>query len=227
MDNDSLFVFFRINLPFVGLGASCETVLDAEMFTQVPSTTLLVDPRIEHEVQLNETADAAVVQFLMPDIGLEEPNLLLKSTCGEDCSIAVHVTAKDNLADTLVNTTQTSLRFKPHADSFHYVTLRLLSGNASNVMIQLKNRTVFDQVTSVELMRKTFPEFFLFDYEHLRGNDTKPQSFNVTVDALSVLSFEIGRVYDVGGTVTLGFKLIDVDEKYKKNIILVACVSFG
>lgn len=197
------------------------------MFAEMPATTLLVDPRVEHEVQLNETSDSAVMQFLMPDIGLEEPSLLLKSSCGEDCDVVVNVTAQDNIADTLVNSTQTSLRFKPYVGSFHYVTFRLLSGNSSSVTMRLVDRNVLDQVTSVKLTRKSFPEFFLFDYEHLRGNDTKPQPFNVTTDALSVLSFEIGGVYDVGGTVTLGFKLVDVDEKYKKNIVLVVCVSFG
>lgn len=218
---------FNRNLLFAGLGTSCETVLDSEMYVEVPAITLLVHPRLEHEVQLNETSDSAVIQFLVSDIGFVEPSLLLISSCGEECNITVHVTAGDNLAGVLLNSTQTSLFFKPYADSFHYVTLRLLSGNASNVIVRLINQTIFDQVTFVELTRKSFPEFFLFDYEHLNDNDTKSQPFNLTTDALSVFSFKIGRVYDVGGTVTLGFKLVNVDEKYKKNIVLVACVSFG
>lgn len=222
--------FFKINgkLLFAGLSASCETVMDAEMFVEMPATMSLMEPEIEFKVQLDETSDTAIVQYLVPNVGLEELSLSLKSSCGEDCNIVVHVTAEDNLADDLLNSTAMSLPFKPYADEFHYVTLRLLSGNASNVTMQLPmNRQVDVGVEQVVLSRKSFPEFFLFDYEHLRGNDTKPQSFNVTADALSVLSFKIGRVYDVGGTVTLGFKLVDVEEKYKKNIILVACVSLG
>lgn len=215
------------NLLFVGLGASCETVLDAEMFVEMPAMTLLVNSRLEHEMQLNETSDSAIMQFLIPDVDLVELSLLLSSSCGEDCNITVHVTAGDDLVNVLLNSTQTLLFFKPYFDTFHYVTLRLLSGNASNVTVGLINQVAFDQVTSVELTRKSFPEFFLFDYEHLRGNDTKPQPFNVTVDTLSVFSFKIGQVYDVGGTVTLGFKLVDIDERYKKNIVLVACISFG
>ncbi|XP_039314287.1 post-GPI attachment to proteins factor 6 isoform X2 [Solenopsis invicta] len=211
-----------------GLSASCETVMDAEMFVEMPATTSLVDPEVENKVQLDETFDTAIVQYLVPDVGLEELSLSLKSSCGEDCNIVVHVTAEDNLADGLLNSTATFLPFKPYTSNFHYITLRLLSGNASNVTIQLPmNRQADVGIDRVVLSRKSFPEFFLFDYEHLRGNDTKPQPFNVTADALSVLSFEIGRVYDVGGTVTLGFKLVDVDEKYKKSIVLVACVSLG
>ncbi|KAL6256439.1 hypothetical protein P5V15_012552 [Pogonomyrmex californicus] len=210
-----------------GLSASCETVMDAEMFVEMPAMTSLVDPEVEYQVQLNETSDTAVVQYLVPDVGLAELILFLNSSCGENCNIAVHVTTEDNLVDGLLNSTATSLSFKPYAGGFHYVTLRLLSGNASNVRMQLSSLVGVGQVTSVVLSRKSFPEFFLFDYEHLRGNDTKPQPFNVTSDALSVLSFEIGRVYDVGGTVTLGFKLVDVEEKHKKNIVLVACVSLG
>lgn len=201
------------------------------MFVEMPATTSLVDPEIEHEVQLDETSDTAIVQYLVSDIGLGKLSLSLKSSCGEDCNIVVHVTAEDNLTDGLLNSTAMSLPFKPYAGDFHYVTLRLLSGNASNVtMILPMSHQIdveIDQVTPVVLSRKSFPEFFLFDYEHLRDNDTKPQPFNVTADALSVLSFEIGRVYDVGGTITLGFKLIDVEEKYKKSIVLVACVSLG
>ncbi|KAG5324721.1 TMM8A factor, partial [Acromyrmex heyeri] len=218
-------------LLFAGLSASCETIMDAEMFVEMPATTSLVDSEIEYKVQLDETSDTAIVQYLIPDVGLEELSLFLKSSCGEDCNIVVYVTAEDNLADGLLNSTAMSLSFKPYVDNFHFVTLRLLSGNASNVTMQLpmnhQTDIGIDQVTPVVLSRKSFPEFFLFDYEHLLGNDTKPQPFNVTAEALSVLSFEIGRVYDVGGTVTLGFKLIDVEEKYKKNIVLVACVSLG
>lgn len=210
-----------------GLSASCETVMDAEMFVEMPTTTSLVDLEVEYKVQLDEISDTAIVQYLVPDVGLEELRLSLKSSC-EDCSIAVHVTAEDNLADGSLNSTATTLSFKPYANAFHYVTLRLLSGNASNVTMQLPmSRQTDVGIDQVVLSRKSFPEFFLFDYEHLRGNDTKPQPFNVTADALSVLSFEIGRVYDVGGTITLGFKLIDVEEKYKKSIVLVACVSLG
>jgi len=212
---------------------SCQTVLDAEMFVEMPTTTFLVNLKDEHEVHLDSvTSDTAVVQYLVSDVGLRDLNLLLKSSCAEDCNVTVHVTAEDNLACTLLNNS-TTLSFKSFVGRFHYVILRLLSGNATNVTMRvLENddepRTNgSDQVTLVDLSRKSFPEFFLFDYEHLRANDTKPQSFNVTSDALSVLGFDIGRVYDVGGTVTLGFKLIDVEERYKKNIVLVACVSLG
>lgn len=195
---------------------------------EAPATTSLVDPEVEHEVQLDEASDTTIVQYLLPDVGLAEVNLTLGSSCGEDCEIAIYITAEDNLADGLLNSTATVLSFKPYAGGFHYVTLRLLTGNSSNMTMRLDHQTNRDdQVTSVVLLRKSFPEFFLFDYEHLRSNDTKPQPFNVTANALSVLSFEIGRVYDVGGTVTLGFKLVDVEEKYKKNIVLVACVSLG
>lgn len=205
-------------------------MLDAELFIEVPATMSLVDPRIEHEIQLNETSDSARIQFLISDVSLVESTLLLKSSCGEDCNITVHITAEDSLANALMNSTEMLLPFKPYSGSFHYVTLRMLSGNMSNVIIQLIDDTRVnenDRISLVQVMRKSFPEFFLFDYEHLHENDTKPQPFNVTTDALSVLSFEIYPVYDVGGTVTLGLKLIDVEEKYKTNIVLVACVSLG
>lgn len=221
------------NLLLAGLSASCETILDAKMLVEMPAIMdmSIADSSVYHEVQLDETSDTAVVQYFVPDVGLEELNLFLKLSC-DDCEIVVHVTAYDHLVGSVINSTTTSLPFRPYAGAFHYVTLRLLSGNASKVTMRLptsyEHRTdAVDQVTPIVLSRKTFPEFFLFDYEYLHDNDTEPQPLNVTADTLSVLSFEIGKVYDVGGTVTLGFKLIDVEEKYKKDITLVACVSLG
>ncbi|XP_020277842.1 transmembrane protein 8B [Pseudomyrmex gracilis] len=214
-----------------GLSVSCETVMDAEMFIEMPTkTSLVADPEVEHEIQLDEASDTAIVQYFLPDVGMAKLSLYLNSSCGEDCEIDVHVTAGDTLVNGLFNSTMWVQMFKPYSDEFHCVTLRLLSGNASNVTMRLltnREHQTNDKSTPVKLSKKSFPDFFLFDYEHLRGNDTKPQAFNVTAEALSVLKFKIGRVYDVGGTVTLGFKLVDVEEKNKKAIVLVACVSLG
>lgn len=210
----------------VGLGASCDTVMDAELLLEPASMVSLMDPKQEYEVHINESTDSAVMQLLIPNEFVDS-SLSLRSTCGEECRIAVHVTADDHLAGVIVNSTNATVPFKPYSDAFHYVTLRLLSGESSNVSLQLVDgsSTEASQVMSVDLMRKSLPDFFLFDYEHLRGNGTKPSAFNLTADTLSVLSFEIGRVYDVGGTLTLGLKLVDVEEK--KNIVVVACISLG
>lgn len=209
-----------------GLGASCDTVMDAELLLEPASMVSLMDPKQEYEVHINESTDSAVMQLLIPNEFVDS-SLSLRSTCGEECRIAVHVTADDHLAGVIVNSTNATVPFKPYSDAFHYVTLRLLSGESSNVSLQLVDgsSTEASQVMSVDLMRKSLPDFFLFDYEHLRGNGTKPSAFNLTADTLSVLSFEIGRVYDVGGTLTLGLKLVDVEEK--KNIVVVACISLG
>ncbi|XP_076764555.1 transmembrane protein 8B isoform X1 [Xylocopa sonorina] len=211
-----------------GLGASCDTVLDAELLVEPASIMLPMEPRSIYEVHMNESVDSAVMQLLIPDEFVDS-SLTLTSTCGEECRIAVHVTAEDHLAGTIVNTTTATVYFKPYSDTFHYATLRLLSGESSTVSLQLldSSPTDFTQVKPVDLMRKSLPDFFLFDYEHLRGNGTKPSAFNLTADTLSVLSFEIGRVYDVGGTLTLGLKLVDTKDKEKKNVVVVACISLG
>ncbi|XP_076666135.1 transmembrane protein 8B [Andrena cerasifolii] len=211
-----------------GLGATCDTVLDAELLLDSASIVSLVDPKQGYEVHINKSEDSAVMQLLIPDEFVES-SLSLTSTCGEECRIAVHVTADDHLAGAIMNTTNTSMFFKPYSDTLHYVTLRLLSGESSHVSLQLVDSSPNDsvQVKPVDLIRKSLPDFFLFDYEHLHGNGTKPSAFNLTADTLSVLSFEIGRVYDIGGTLTLGLKLADVEEKEKKNVVVVACISLG
>ncbi|CAK9822721.1 Post-GPI attachment to proteins factor 6 [Anthophora retusa] len=211
-----------------GLGASCDTVLDAELLLESASIVSPMDPKLKYEVHMNGSVDSAVIQLPIPEEFIDS-SLSLKSTCGEECKIAVHVTAEDHLAAKIVNTTNATVFFKPYSDAYHYVTLRLLSGESSNVSLQLLDTSPTDsgQVKSVDLMRKSLPDFFLFDYEHLRGNGTKPSAFNLTADTLSVLSFVIDRVYDVGGTLTLGFKLVDTKDKEKKNVVVVACISLG
>ncbi|XP_029055757.1 transmembrane protein 8B [Osmia bicornis bicornis] len=209
-----------------GLGASCDTVLDAELLVESALVVLPMDPKGEHKVHMNKSIDSAVMQLFMPDEFVDS-SLLLKSSCGEECKIVVHVTADDHLAGTILNSTNASVFFKPYSDALHYVTLRLLSGESSDVVLQLIDDTPLDssQVITVDLMRRSLPDFFLFDYEHLKENSTKPSAFNLTADTLSVLSFEIGRVYDVGGTLTVGFKL--VEEKEKKNVVVAVCISLG
>ncbi|CAK9808819.1 Post-GPI attachment to proteins factor 6 [Anthophora plagiata] len=211
-----------------GLGASCDTVLDAELLLESASIVSPMDSKLKYEVHMNGSVDSAVIQLPIPEEFIDS-SLSLKSTCGEECKIAVHVTAEDHLAAKIVNTTNATMFFKPYSDAYHYVTLRLLSGESSNVSLQLLDTSPTDsgQVKSVDLMRKSLPDFFLFDYEHLRGNGTKPSAFNLTADTLSVLSFVIDRVYDVGGTLTLGFKLVDTKDKEKKNVVVVACISLG
>lgn len=212
-----------------GLGASCDTILDAELLLESASIVSSMDPKWKYEVHMNESMDSAVIQLLIPDEFVES-NLLFTSSCGEECTIAVYVTAEDYLTGMTLNTTNGTVFFKPYSDAFHYVTLRLLSGNSSNVSLQLfDNSSTYDldQVKLVDLMRKSLPDFFLFDYEHLQGNSIKPSAFNLTSNTLSVLSFEIGRVYDVGGTLTIGLKIVDVKDKGKKNIIVIACISLG
>ncbi|XP_076392048.1 transmembrane protein 8B [Megachile rotundata] len=209
-----------------GLGASCDTVLNAELLLESASLVSPMDPKSEYKVHMNESVDSAVMQLFIPDEFVDS-TLSLKSSCGDECQIAVHVTADDHLVGTIVNSTNATMFFKPYSDAFHFVTLRLLSGESSDVFLQLIDDSPSDssQVKSVDLMRKSLPDFFLFDYEHLRENATKPSAFNLTSDTLSVLSFEIGRIYDVGGTLTLGIKL--VDEKEKRNVVVAACISLG
>ncbi|CAK9822720.1 Transmembrane protein 8B [Anthophora retusa] len=145
-----------------GLGASCDTVLDAELLLESASIVSPMDPKLKYEVHMNGSVDSAVIQLPIPEEFIDS-SLSLKSTCGEECKIAVHVTAEDHLAAKIVNTTNATVFFKPYSDAYHYIQA----------------------------------------------------------------SFVIDRVYDVGGTLTLGFKLVDTKDKEKKNVVVVACISLG
>ncbi|KAK2583650.1 hypothetical protein KPH14_009585 [Odynerus spinipes] len=210
-----------------GLGASCDTVLDAELLVETPPIVSLIDLNSEYEVQLNRSTDSSVMQVFIPDS--LNAILALKPSCEDDCKLAVHVVAQEQLAGTIINSTDVFVPFKPYPKTFHYVMLRLLSGNASRISLQFENDTSADsnQVRSMSLIRKSLPEFFFFDYEYRDENDTKSMPFNLTSDGLTVLNFKIAGAYDVGGTVTVGMKMLDVDKTDKKNVFVVACVSLG
>lgn len=210
-----------------GLGASCDTVLDAELQAEVPPVISLMDFNSEYEVQLNRNMDASVVQVFIPNN--LNTMLVLKPYCEDDCKFAVHIVAQELLAGIIANSTDLSLPFKPYPNTFHYVMLRWLHGNTSRISLQFENDTSVEstQVKSISLLRKSSPEFFFFDYEYRDENDTKSTPFNLTSEGLTVLDFKIGRVYDVGGTVTVGIKMLDVDKTDKRNVFVVVCVSLG
>jgi hypothetical protein len=199
--------------------------LDAELSVGFPDSLFpLGDPDTERRVELTRFADSSVMQFLVPR-NTELSNLRLTSSCGEDCSILLHVTAADQVFGDIVNTSNVNVSFRPFVESVHYVVLYLESGFASSVSVAWDNvpMTINDQI-QVPLIRKTLPDFFLFDYEHLVDNSSKAAPMNLTVNALSVLRFKVGTVYDTGGTLSLGLRIAD-DEKDK--IIVVGCVSLG
>ncbi|XP_047353389.1 transmembrane protein 8B-like [Vespa velutina] len=213
-----------------GLGASCDTVLDAELLIEMPSMVSLIDFNNEYEIELNKSKNTFVGHIFMSD-DLLNVVLALNQSYENNCKFAIHVVAQEHLIGTIVNDTDVLLSFKPYSKSLHYITLRLISGNMSKISLRFENNTSsfidFNQVKSISLIRKSLPEFFVFDYEHRSENDTKSMPFNLTSDGITVLDFEIARVYDVGGTVTVGIKMLNVDKKDQKNIFIVACITLG
>ncbi|XP_014598648.1 PREDICTED: transmembrane protein 8B-like [Polistes canadensis] len=212
-----------------GLGASCDTVLDAELLIEMPSIVSFIEFNKDYEIELNKNTDTSVAQISMPN-NLLNAVLVLNQSCEEDCKFAIHIVAQEHITGQIINDTDTLIPFKPYSKTFHYITLRLLSGNMTNILLRFENDTSFvetNQVKSINLIRKSLPEFFLFDYEHRGENDTKSIPFNLTSDGLTILDFEIGRVYDVGGTVTVRIKMLDVDKKDQKNVFVVACINLG
>lgn len=189
----------------------------------------LIDFNNEYEIELNKGKDTFVGRVFMPD-DLSDAIIALNQSYENDCKFAVHVVAREHLLGTIVNETDVFVPFKPYSKSLHYVTLRLMSGNTSKISLRFENDTSFadsNQVKSISLIRKSMPDFFVFDYEHRGENDTQSMPYNLTSDGITVLDFEIGRVYDVGGTVTVTIRMLDVNEKDQKNIFVVACITLG
>lgn len=64
---------------------------------------------------------------------------------------------------------------------------------------------VFD---SYPLLRQTYREFFMFDYDLLPDiNGTVPLSINMTSGVNTLMKFDVGEVYDIGGTLSFAIAM--------------------
>ncbi|XP_012275962.1 post-GPI attachment to proteins factor 6 [Orussus abietinus] len=211
-----------------GLGASCDTILDVDLEVELADSVLTYDGEHPRILELNDTSNTAVVRFFVP-LTYNEPVMNLNSTCGELCNVDVIITTSEHLTNGSINTTDALIPFKPHTKVPHFLNLRLRSGNATSISVSLTENLAENatEINPIVLMRKSLPDFFLFDYEYREGNDTKTSPLNLTLGTLSVLRFDVGAVYDVGGTVSVGLKLDNGEAKDDKNLVVVGCVSLG
>lgn len=195
---------------------------------------LLIEP-VAIEGTLSETKtinlnakqnDSALLKFYVPK-DVEKVELTLDSSCA-NCTIYAYVTAQDNLAKTNFNSSKATMAFRPNENTIHNLLLRIHNGTESNVTISMKKYGPTDRtyLNKVDLVRRSLSDFFLFDYDHLLENDTKASPVNLTVGTLTALKFDIGPVYDIGGTLTLGLKMVK-DEARVGKVLVVGCVSLG
>ena len=135
--------------------------------------------------------------------------------------------SRKHLASTASNSSEIKLPFSPYDNDLHYATLRLLTGNETDIFLTFsKGLPLSRNLSYVTLVRKSLPDFFLFDYEHLRENENKASPMNLTSGILSIFKFQVDPIYDIGGTLTIGLKVVESEAKEKK-ILLVGCVSLG
>uniref|UniRef100_A0A0C9QQ78 Tmem8a_0 protein n=1 Tax=Fopius arisanus TaxID=64838 RepID=A0A0C9QQ78_9HYME len=205
-----------------GLGATCSTILDSELSIEKAKIALVIDPSDDHTILLNKTMNSARLQYLITE-DKEPVNISITSTCGNPCKVLANLVVEDVVSSILINfTVKTS--FTPYPGYFHYLNLRLLSGNTTNVTVSfvklLEKQT---RQSEIELVRKTLPEFFTFDYEFFEENSTTATPVNISENGLTVLNFRIGTVYDVGGTLSIGIKLVNESH----DIVVVGCISLG
>lgn len=211
-----------------GIGVVCDTTLDADLSIELPDITLMSNDETDISIQLTKKNDTAIVQF---SIFHESEKMLLNfsSTCGTDCLLIAQVTARKQLASVVTNNSMTSLQFRANDKNLHYTTFRLFRGNVTNITLSLSEDVSKSKNQSyIKLTRKSLPDFFLFDYEHLNENN-KASPLNLTAGVLSIFKFNIDPIYDIGGTLTIGLKVTDGEskKKKKKNILLIGCVSLG
>lgn len=209
-----------------GLSVNCDTVLDAELQIEKADQVLqLGDGSTAVGILLANKSDTAMAQFHLSNDAIRA-NLTIKSTCSGNCSMAVHVIADDHLLGRVFNSSDNSVEFRPHGGRIHYVMIRLMGGSEANVSIQVDSEVAPQTALArPKLIRKTLPDFFLFDYDFLAENGSKVMPIELQVGVLSVLRFRVGAVYDVGGTLSVGLKIADSEEDRK--MVLLGCLALG
>jgi hypothetical protein len=71
------------------------------------------------------------------------------------------------------------------------------NSNVENVTLPLRN------FESYPLLRQTYREFFMFDYDLLPDqNGTVPLTLNITSGMNALLKFDVNDIYDIGGTLS-------------------------
>lgn len=62
------------------------------------------------------------------------------------------------------------------------------------------------------LLRQTYREFFMYDYDLVPDqNGTVPASINLTCGSPALMKFDIGDVYDIGGTLSFAISMTTAD----------------
>nr|XP_046479963.1 post-GPI attachment to proteins factor 6-like isoform X1 [Neodiprion pinetum] len=218
-----------------GISASCETILDAEVDVEREASLQLAVSARQPNIRLASIGDLSRVRFLMPN-NVIESSITIFSSSGVSSEVEVNVTANSyisskgtELAQTTLNSsTAVSVPFKVWTNAFHYLTVRLLSGSSTDVSVVLNNSVQrFSDATVVRLTRKSYPDFFLFDYEYLVDNQTKSSSVQLTTTSTSVFSFEINSISDTGGTLTVALRLKDKGKSEPENFTVFGCVHLG
>ncbi|KAH8294044.1 hypothetical protein KR054_007710, partial [Drosophila jambulina] len=76
--------------------------------------------------------------------------------------------------------------------------------------------TPFRGMNFYSLLRQTYREFFMFDYD-LRPdiNGTVPATLNLTAQTHSGFAFDVGEVYDIGGTLTFA---VSMQEEHRASL---------
>lgn len=199
-----------------------------------PSPKSLVTDVNQLPIYLANIGDSSKLRFLLPSsILLSE--IEVSSSSGSSSEVEVNITAgsyvpygDSRLAHFVLNSTTARIPFNVWAEVFHYVTVRLRSGAPTNVSVILsEGQRNSSDIEVTRLMRKSYPDFFLFDYEYLTSNGTKSPSVNLTASKTSVFSFSVNPLSDIGGTLTVALRLKEKGKSEPENFTVVGCLHLG
>ncbi|CAO1444482.1 unnamed protein product [Diamesa hyperborea] len=196
-----------------GLSASCETLLLSEMAI-VRAHPKIITPNASYKdtIATNATEPRSYKFFVPRNVDICTWRLTIVRTCNDCTDLSFFVQShslpnhKNYLQNAIVNVTQaneTIIDFYPHENAWHYVDLDFLVGETIKSTI-IKSRGF----RNYPLLRQTYREFFMFDYDLLPDvNGTVPLSINMTAGVTTLMKFDVGDVYDIGGTLSFAIAM--------------------
>lgn len=145
-------------------------------------------------------------------------------------------TATDYLQSAVIYPNQSgdvTVEFYPQTGQWHYVEFEFIDteaeknatvDNTTTFQFDFRVELIFHEDDSVDterldrrqfeeypLLRQTYREFFMFDYDLLPDtNGTVPTSVNLTSGFPSLFKFGVGDVYDIGGTLSFAVAMKNV-----------------
>ncbi|GAB0087524.1 uncharacterized protein DMENIID0001_018410 [Sergentomyia squamirostris] len=221
-----------------GLSPSCETQLLSEMSVIESNPQTLSENVPHQDILLTNATTPNTYKFFVPrKIVAITIQITVTKACMECSEICLGINSqalpshRSFLHSDIIPANETTvhlIQFDPEENEWHYVDVSfedIANTSQENQDVPLYDveftvMLIFHPETlvppdhkalsfdSYPLLRQTYREFFMFDYDLLPDiNGTVPASLNLTAGTAALFKFDVGDVYDIGGTLSFAISM--------------------